>query len=63
MTKTDGLEVRGLRVTAEARAQQTAPEDSRALSPSVPLPVEEITPLAHHIILQIRNFRSPPTVG
>ena len=63
MAKTEGLEVRGLRVMAEAQGPEAAPEDSPTLSPSLPVPDEEIAPLSRPIIFQIRNFRSPPIVG
>jgi hypothetical protein len=61
MTKTEGLEVRGLRVTAEVLAPEVAPQDSPL--PTIYLPHEDRTPPANSIVIQIRNFRSPPFLG
>jgi hypothetical protein len=61
MTKSEGLETCKLRVAAEAQAPQTAVEESPA--PAIDLPHEEIISPANSIVVQIRHFRAPPTLG
>ena len=63
MTKSEGHETCKLRVTAEARTRQTAPEESPASPPAIYFPHEETIPPILSLVDQIRHFRSPPTFG
>jgi hypothetical protein len=51
-----------VRLTAEAQTPQTATEESLASPPSIYFSHEETTPPANSIVVQIRHFRSPPTL-
>jgi hypothetical protein len=63
MTKTEGQEAYKLRMATVAQTSQAAPEESLTSPPSIYLPHEETIPLANSIVIQIRHFRSPPTLG
>jgi hypothetical protein len=63
MTKSEGQEICKLRVNAEAQTLQAAREESLASPPSIYFPHEETIPSANSIVVQIRHFRSPPTLG
>jgi hypothetical protein len=63
MTKSEGLESCKLRVSAEAPGFQAAPKEPLAAAPFIYLPHEETIPPANSIVVQIRHFRSPPTLG
>ena len=63
MTKPQGQEACKLHVNAEAPALQGAPEESPASPPSIYFPHKETIPPTNSIVVQIRHFRSPPTLG
>ena len=63
MTKSEGGETCKLRVIAEAQTPQAVPDESRVFTPATDLLYEETTPPINSIVVQIRHFRSPPTVG
>ena len=63
MAKSEGQEICKLRVNAEAQTLQAAPADSLASPSSIYFPQEEIIPPANSVVVQIRHFRSPPTLG
>jgi hypothetical protein len=63
MTKSKGLEVCELRISAAVHRPQTAPEVALVPAPSIYLPHEETIPPAIPLIAQIRHFRAPPSLG
>jgi hypothetical protein len=63
MTKSEGQNTCKERVTAEAQTLQATPQESPALPPSRYFQHAETIPPANSIIVQIRNFRSPPALG
>jgi hypothetical protein len=63
MTESDGQETCKLRATAEAQTPQTAVEEAPAPTPSIDLLREETISPANSIVVQIRHFRAPPTLG
>ncbi|MGO8818596.1 MAG: hypothetical protein ACLQVG_28470 [Terriglobia bacterium] len=63
MSSPEGQEARRLRVNTEAQTPQAAAQDSFALTLPIFSPHEEVIPPANSIVIQIRNFRSPPFLG
>jgi len=63
MTELEGQESCKLRVTAEAQRPQAAPEEALLPPPSIYLPLDETLPPPIAILVQIRPFRAPPTLG
>jgi len=63
MTKSEGVEIRTLRLAAEAQTPPIAREDSPAPAPPARFPHEESIPPANSIVVQLRHFRAPPARG
>ena len=63
MADSEDQEACRLRVTPEAQTRQTAPEESPALTPSIYIPHAETILPSLPLVVQLRHFRSPPTLG
>ena len=63
MTKSEGHDTCKLRVVAEAQTPLTAVEETLAPLPLIYLANEETIPPVNSIVVQIRHFRAPPTLG
>ena len=65
MTMSGGEGTSKLLVMAAAETPQTAPEETLTLIPprSVYLPLDNSIPPAISIVVQIRHFRAPPSLG
>ncbi len=63
MTQSEGQDACKLRVTSLAQAPQATPEEALAPPPSIYFPHEETIPPLLSLVVPIRHFRSPPTLG
>jgi len=63
MSLSEGQEMGRLRVNAEAQTLQAVPEEGMLPSPTIYLPLEESAAPAISVVVQIRHFRAPPTIG
>jgi len=59
----DGGEASKLRMAVSSRKPQAAPRERLVPSPTFNSPQAAFVPLVNSIIVQIRNFRSPPSRG
>jgi hypothetical protein len=63
MSLSEGQEICKLRVFAAAQKPQFAADEALLPPPSIYLPLDESIPPDNSIVLQIRHFRAPPTLG